>query len=61
MAKWKTTVQMVTVIVILTLVGLQEVAGYYEWGVQAAWAWLPLLSNGLMAAVLASMAAGASA
>lgn len=52
LAKWKTTVQLVSVIVILTLVGLQEVAGYYEWGVQAAWAWLPLLSNGLMAAVL---------
>ena len=52
LAKWKTTVQLVTVIVILTLVGLQEVAGYYEWAVQAAWAWLPLLSNGLMAAVL---------
>ena len=52
LAKWKSTVQLVTVIVILTLVGLQEVAGYYEWGVQAAWAWLPLLSNGLMAAVL---------
>ena len=52
LAKWKTPVQLVTVIVILPLVGLQEVAGYYEWGVQAAWAWLPLLSNGLMAAVL---------
>lgn len=54
LAKWKTTVQLVTVIVILTFVGLQDVAGYYQWStLQAAWAWLPLLSNGLMAAVLA--------
>ncbi len=53
LAKWKTTVQLITVIVILALLALHEVAGYYEWGaVQAARAWLPLLSNGLMAAVL---------
>jgi CDP-diacylglycerol--glycerol-3-phosphate 3-phosphatidyltransferase len=54
LAKWKTTVQLITVIVILTFVGLQDVAGYYQWStLQVAWAWLPLLSNGLMAAVLA--------
>jgi CDP-diacylglycerol--glycerol-3-phosphate 3-phosphatidyltransferase len=54
LAKWKTTVQLVTVIVILTFVGLKDVAGHYQWNtLQAAWAWLPLLSNGLMAAVLA--------
>ena len=53
-AKCKTTVQLVTGIVILTFVGLKDVAGHYQWStLQAAWAWLPLLSNGLMAAVLA--------
>jgi CDP-diacylglycerol--glycerol-3-phosphate 3-phosphatidyltransferase len=53
LAKWKTTVQLITVIVILTLVGLQEFSAYYEWhGLQAAWAWVPLLNNGLMVCVL---------
>lgn len=53
LAKWKTTVQLVTVIMILTLVGLQEVATIYGWqAVQPAAEWLPTLSNGLMAVVL---------
>lgn len=53
LAKWKTTVQLITVIVILTLVGVQEFSAYYEWhGLQAAWVWMPLMNNGLMAAVL---------
>ncbi|MDA0334694.1 MAG: CDP-diacylglycerol--glycerol-3-phosphate 3-phosphatidyltransferase [bacterium] len=53
LAKWKTTVQLITVIILLTLVGLQELAAYYEWdGLQAARVWLPSLSNGMMVAVL---------
>ncbi|HCL31414.1 MAG TPA: CDP-diacylglycerol--glycerol-3-phosphate 3-phosphatidyltransferase [Candidatus Latescibacteria bacterium] len=53
LAKWKTTVQLVTVIVILLLLGLQEIAGYQQWtSVLTAKAWLPLLSNSLMAGVL---------
>lgn len=53
LAKWKTTVQLITVIVILVLVGVQEMATIYGWeGLLAAADWLPVLSNGLMAAVL---------
>lgn len=53
LAKWKTTAQLVTVVVILVLVGLQELAGHFQWdGPLSGGAWLPLLTNGLMAAVL---------
>jgi CDP-diacylglycerol---glycerol-3-phosphate 3-phosphatidyltransferase len=53
LAKWKTTVQLITVIVILTAFGLQEFALYYEWyGLQAAGDWLPTASNSLMVVVL---------
>ncbi len=54
LAKWKTMSQLVTVIVILLLVGLQETVGRFsEAGTPPVeWTWVPFLSNGLMATVL---------
>ena len=53
LAKWKTTAQLVAVVVILTLIGLQELAGQFQWsGLLAAGDWIQLFTNGLMAAVL---------
>lgn len=53
LAKWKTTAQLVTVVLILTLLGLQELAGQFQWsGVLAYGDSIRLLTNGLMAGVL---------
>ena len=53
LAKWKTTAQLVTVVLILTLLGLQELAGHFQWsGVLADGDWIRLLNNGLMTGVL---------
>lgn len=53
LAKWKTTAQLVTIVVILTLIGLQDMAGHFEWsGVLAVSDWIRLLTNGLMTGVL---------
>ena len=54
LAKWKTMTQLVTVIVILIIVGLQETVTRFgsEAESATAWPWVPLLSNGLMATVL---------
>ena len=54
LAKWKTTTQLVTVIIILFVVGLQETLGRFgsPTGTAPEWIWLPFLSNGLMGTVL---------
>lgn len=54
LAKWKTLAQLVTVIVILFIVGLQETIGRFGTQAESAppWPWVPFLSNGLMATVL---------
>ena len=53
LAKWKTTAQLVTIVVILTLIGLQDMAGHFEWsGVLAVGDSIRLLTNGLMTGVL---------
>ena len=53
LAKWKTSVQLVAVIVVLALVSLLEVAAHYRWqGVLDGLTWMPLVGNALMAAVL---------
>lgn len=54
LAKWKTTVQLLSVVIILLLIGLQEIVERYN-GVGPLpldGSWFPLLTNGLMAAVL---------
>ena len=53
LAKWKTTVQLVAVVVILFVTGLQEVLGEFNYGylpMEAAWD--PVLFNSLVATVL---------
>ena len=54
LAKWKTVVQLVTVIVILLSISVQELSLYYQWQViiDLDAAMYPLLANGLMAVVL---------
>ena len=54
LAKWKTVVQLVTVIIILLSIGVQELSVYYQWQViiDLDAAMFPLLANGLMAVVL---------
>ena len=54
LAKWKTMSQLVTVIVILLIIGLQETVGRFsETGTSPVeWTWVPFLTNGLMATVL---------
>ena len=53
LAKWKTMAQLVTVVLILALIGLQELASQFQWsGVLAHGDWIQLLTNGLMAGVL---------
>lgn len=54
LAKWKTTTQLVTVIIILFVVGIQETLGRFgsTTGTAPEWTWLPFLSNGLMGTVL---------
>lgn len=53
LAKWKTMLQLTTVIVILVLLGLQEMAVHYQWGGPLAEGdWIGLLANGLLAGVL---------
>ena len=53
LAKWKTTVQLVAVVVILFVTGLQEVLGEFNYcylPMEAAW--VPVLFNSLVATVL---------
>jgi CDP-diacylglycerol--glycerol-3-phosphate 3-phosphatidyltransferase len=54
LAKWKTMTQLVTVIIILFVAGLQETLGRFgsPTGTAPEWTWLPFLSNGLMGTVL---------
>ena len=54
LAKWKTTVQLLTVVIILLLIGLQEIVGRFAWfgSLPLDGRWIPPLTNGLMAAVL---------
>jgi len=54
LAKWKTTSQFGTVVVILVLIGLQSLAGQFNWdGVMAMdGEWTQILPNGMMSAVL---------
>ena len=54
LAKWKTTVQLLTVVIILLVIGLQEIVGRFAWfgPLPLDGRWIPLLTNGLMAAVL---------
>ena len=53
LAKWKTFVQLLAVVIILFAIGLQEVFGRFEWDhLLPLEATVPTLSNGLMAAVL---------
>ena len=54
LAKWKTVGQLVTVIVILLSISVQELSLYYQWQViiDLDAAMYPLLANGLMAVVL---------
>ena len=54
LAKWKTMTQLVTVIIILFAVGLQETIGRFgsSAGATPEWTWLPFLTNGLMGTVL---------
>lgn len=54
LAKWKTTVQLLAVFIILLLIGLQEIVQRFNWVVPLPidGSWVPLLTNGLMAIVL---------
>ena len=54
LAKWKTTMQLLTVVIILLLIGLQEIVQRFNWVVPLPLdgSWMPLLTNGLMAIVL---------
>ena len=54
LAKWKTTVQLLAVVIILLLIGLQEIVQRFNWVVPLPLdgSWMPLLTNGLMAIVL---------
>ena len=52
LAKWKTMTQLVTVIVILFLIGLQEVVGRFGDERAPEWPWVPVITNSLMASVL---------
>lgn len=54
LAKWKTVVQLVTVIIILLAIGIQELSIYYQWKVitELDASIFPLLANGLMGLVL---------
>jgi CDP-diacylglycerol--glycerol-3-phosphate 3-phosphatidyltransferase len=53
LAKWKTTVQLVAVVVILFVTGLQEVLGEFNYDyLPMEAAWVPVLFNSLVATVL---------
>ncbi len=54
LAKWKTTVQLLTVVIILLLIGLQEIVQRFDWVIPLPVdaTWMPLFTNGLMAVVL---------
>ena len=54
LAKWKTFVQLLAVVIILFAIGLQEVFGRFEWDhlLPLEESLVPTLSNGLMGAVL---------
>lgn len=52
LAKWKTVTQLVTVIVILFLIGLQEVVGRFGAERAPEWPWVPVITNSLMTSVL---------
>jgi CDP-diacylglycerol--glycerol-3-phosphate 3-phosphatidyltransferase len=54
LAKWKTTVQLLSIVIILLLIGLQEIAERFNWAgpLPLDASSISLLTNGLMAAVL---------
>lgn len=54
LAKWKTTAQFGAIVVILALIGLQSMAGQFNWGGVMAMdgEWTQMVANGMMAAVL---------
>lgn len=51
LAKWKTSVQLGAVGIILLLLGASDVSLHYGWGLDAT-AWIPWVSNVLMSVVL---------
>jgi len=54
LAKWKTAVQLASVVVILALICVQEFLDRFDWAAATPLdgEWIPLLANGLMGAVL---------
>ncbi|MDP6983149.1 MAG: CDP-diacylglycerol--glycerol-3-phosphate 3-phosphatidyltransferase [Candidatus Latescibacteria bacterium] len=54
LAKWKTTVQLITIYVILVMIAVHELSIHYQWHsiIDIDSAMFPLLANGLMVVVL---------